>query len=956
MPANQLTQTIGPVLLLEREAEMAALEAMLDAAQSGDGRLVIVEGSAGIGKSRLLAEARSLAASAGFEVLTSRGGELEGQFAFGIVRQLFEAPLAAATPQIRAELLAGAAELSATLFASAPTGAAGETNESSFAMLHGLYWLTANFASRTPTLLVVDDLHWADEPSVRWLVYLARRLEGLPLLVVAAARPPEEAFDPALLIELLGTPSTVVIKPGALGRASVEHLVRVRLGAEPSTEFTAALESASSGNPLYLGALLDAAAADGLAPSTEHVPRVLEMGSHALSRNVLLRISRAGTDASSLIQAAAVLGGGMPLRFAAELACMDLVGAGDAATTLVRAGLLQREDPIEFTHPVIRSAVYEQIGAGDRFRLHRVAAQVLLAAGARPEQAAAHLTLTAPNGDGFVSATLRAAAARASAQGSQVTAVSYLRRALEEPPPEGEVGAVLADLGLAERLVDSAASAQHLGQALELLTDPEMRSQIALTYSESLWFAASPAEAVHVLEQLIDEVDASSDLREQALAGLIGTARWDPDLHPVAVERLAGVDVDALGGGLGADSLMAVMAEQEVHAGLDRARARRLAERALASGRLAETRDLGLACAVAALRATGDAVSALAALDAGIRAGRRVGDILSVASLQHLRGVIVFGCGDLTAAESEMADARELVDSVAPGREWPSKAGGPWRLHLACEQGDIGAAAEILRQIEEQPGDVRYAAWICDARGRLRVIDRRFEDALADFLACGQALDLFGISNPAYLPWRSRAALALQQLDRGAEAREFAEDELALSEQWGAPQTVGISLHALALVRGGRAGLLLLDQAVEVLANSMARLELARALVDFGAALRRANRRSDARLQLRQAVDLAQRCGAQPLIERANDELAATGAHRRTALLGGVESLTASERRVAQMAAEELSNKEIAQALFVTVKTVEQHLGRVYRKLDISSRRQLGAVLGLRPEPATGNG
>jgi DNA-binding CsgD family transcriptional regulator len=371
---------------------------------------------------------------------------------------------------------------------------------------------------------------------------------------------------------------------------------------------------------------------------------------------------------------------------------------------------------------------------------------------------------------------------------------------------------------------------------------------------------------------------------------------------------------------------------------------------------LAETRDLGLACAVAALRATGDAVSALAALDGGIRAGRRVGDILAVASWQHLRGVIVFGCGDLTAAESEMADARELVDSVAPGREWPSKAGGPWRLHLACEQGDIGAAAEILRQIEEQPGDVRYAAWICDARGRLRVIDRRFEDALADFLACGQALDLFGISNPAYLPWRSRAALALQQLDRGAEAREFAEDELALSEQWGAPQTVGISLHALALVRGGRAGLLLLDQAVEVLANSMARLELARALVDFGAALRRANRRSDARLQLRQAVDLAQRCGAQPLIERANDELAATGAHKRTALLGGVESLTASERRVAQMAAEELSNKEIAQALFVTVKTVEQHLGRVYRKLDISSRRQLGAVLGLRPEPATGNG
>jgi DNA-binding CsgD family transcriptional regulator len=225
------------------------------------------------------------------------------------------------------------------------------------------------------------------------------------------------------------------------------------------------------------------------------------------------------------------------------------------------------------------------------------------------------------------------------------------------------------------------------------------------------------------------------------------------------------------------------------------------------------------------------------------------------------------------------------------------------------------------------------------------MIERRFEEALADFLACGQALDLFAISNPAYVPWRSRAGLALRQLDREAEARELAEDELALSERWGAPHTVGISLHALALIRGGRVGLRLLDQAVELLASSMARLEHARALVDLGAALRRANRRSDARLHLRQAIDLAQRCGAQPLVDRANDELAATGAHRRTALLRGVESLTASERRVAQMAAEDLSNKDIAQALFVTVKTVEVHLSRVYRKLGIASRRQLAEAL-----------
>ena len=173
---------------------------------------------------------------------------------------------------------------------------------------------------------------------------------------------------------------------------------------------------------------------------------------------------------------------------------------------------------------------------------------------------------------------------------------------------------------------------------------------------------------------------------------------------------------------------------------------------------------------------------------------------------------------------------------------------------------------------------------------------------------------------------------------------------------WGAARTIGISLRALGLIEGGRTGEQLLREAVDVLADSPARLEYARALVDLGAALRRGNSRSEARQLLRQGVELAHQCGASALVTLANEELAATGAHARTILLSGLDALTASERRVAHMAAEDLSNKEIAQALFVTVKTVEQHLGRVYRKLDISSRRQLGAALGLRPEPAAGNG
>ena len=151
-----------------------------------------------MGRRRLLAEARALATASGFEVLTARGGELEGEFTFGIVRQLFEAPLAGAAPDVRRELLAGAAALCTSLFASTPAPAAsGDGAEFSFAMLHGLYWLAANFASRRPTLLVVDDLHWADEPSLRWLAYLAHRLDGLPLLSCSRGRGPTRAGERA---------------------------------------------------------------------------------------------------------------------------------------------------------------------------------------------------------------------------------------------------------------------------------------------------------------------------------------------------------------------------------------------------------------------------------------------------------------------------------------------------------------------------------------------------------------------------------------------------------------------------------------------------------------------------------------------------------------------------------------------------------------------------------------
>ena len=173
------------ILLLEREAQVAALEALAEAARSGGGRFAVIEGTAGMGKTRLLAEARAIAGAGGMRVLAARGGEFEGEFAYGIVRQLFEPLLASVSSDLREELLSGPAALVEPLFGAAQlAGSHDVPAEGSFAILHGLYWLAANVAFELPTLLAIDDLHWADTPSLRWLLYLTRRLEGVPLLVV----------------------------------------------------------------------------------------------------------------------------------------------------------------------------------------------------------------------------------------------------------------------------------------------------------------------------------------------------------------------------------------------------------------------------------------------------------------------------------------------------------------------------------------------------------------------------------------------------------------------------------------------------------------------------------------------------------------------------------------------------------------------------------------------------
>jgi predicted ATPase len=480
----------GEALLLEREAQVAALEALAGAARGGAGRFVVIEGTAGIGKTRLLAEARAIAGSAGMRVLAARGGEFEGEFAYGIVRQLFEPLLASAPLDLRAELLSGPAALIEPLFGAAqPAAAQDAPAEGSFAILHGLYWLAANVALHQPTLLAIDDLHWADTPSLRWLLYLTRRLEGVPMLVAAAARPPEgEGRDPTLVAALIADPELVAIRPGPLGRASIAVLARKLHGLEADEAFCAALETATGGNPLFVGAVLDAVAREGTSPTAEHAARLLELGAQGVARAVGLRLARLPPEAVALLRAASILGDGTQLRHAAALVGVDAGELGPAAAILVRLDLLRREDPLEFFHPVVRRAVYQTLDLVQRDAAHRSAAELLLRAGAPPEGAAGHLLRVAPQADAFVVSTLRQAAERALAQGAAEVAVGYLTRALEEQTDPAARAAVLVELGLAERRTNGPAAVDHLRAGLELLGD---RSRRGAVRSRSSWAVRS---------------------------------------------------------------------------------------------------------------------------------------------------------------------------------------------------------------------------------------------------------------------------------------------------------------------------------------------------------------------------------------------------------------------------------------------------------------------------------
>jgi DNA-binding CsgD family transcriptional regulator len=930
--------------LLERDAELAAVADVIGGIPGG-GRLLAIEGPPGIGKTALIAEAKALGQKAGLEVLGARGSELERTFSYGVVRQLFEPFLFSLPAEERAEMVAGAAALAAPLFEPAAL-AADPGGDSSLATLHGLYWLTANLAARRPLLLLLDDLHWSDLPSLRWLAYLLPRMEGLELLIMVGLRPEEPGEDAGLLAQIVSDPVTAAIRPAPLSADAATAFLRETLSSDAEEVFCAACREETAGNPLLLRELVHAIADEGLLPIEANVPRLRELAARAGSRAVSLRLSRLAPAATALARAVAILGDDADPRQAAALAGLDEPAASESAAALARVDVLRAQPPLGFVHPLIGAAVYETLTPLERDSGHTQAARQLSNAGAEPERVAAHLLRSPPAGDSQVVATLRDAARRASSRGASESAVAYLRRALAEPPSAADRAELLLELGAAETQVDGDAAIEHLQEAHELIDEPTAKAESALLLGRQL-FLLRGDEADAVFIEALDELAGADEELERLLeAGLITNDLFSPSLHDSALEQLERVRSRPAAETIGEKLLLSLLAYHDARAGAPAAEVVPLVRRALADGKLVRANVSGALFAICTVLAMADLDEVLTVYDELLAEAHRRGSVFAFAAVKVFRGQALVWRGDLAGAE---ADAREALTAAA---EWGASArfsghGAAFLADALMEQGKLAEAEAALSRADSGGSlpDSARLLYLRDSSARLRLLRGELAGGLAEMLDTGRRFESVGSRNPAFIAWRSPAALALHQLGEQGEARRLAGEELELARAWGAPRALGAALRAAGLIEGGERGLELLEEAVQVLSKSPAKLEHAKARTELGAALRRANRRSRAREQLRQAVELATICGAASLAARAERELLATGARPRRVALSGVDSLTPSERRVAEMAAAGPTNREIAQALFITQRTVEVHLTSIYRKLAISSRSQLAAAL-----------
>jgi DNA-binding CsgD family transcriptional regulator len=917
--------------LFERDGELNLLRELLASSLRREGQVVSISGALAIGKTELLHCFADEAARAGVRFILASGSRAEQALPFGIGRQLFRG---AAPASLTARGLSFMLEQGT--ISTSPKREAASAESPTISMVSKLGTALLELAELDPLIVAVEDVQYADLASLDLLLYLARRVgPSRMLVIITQGGPADQRFE----AELFSRPHCSRITLGPLSSGGVARMISERTGVTSAAPLASAYHAITGGNPLLVRALIEDQPAVG---------RVYE--------EVVLRcLYRSTPDMLLVAQAFAILGESASSSLAGHLMGIDPDAADQATRALTEAGLLCLG---QFRHPAAHNVALRSLSADRRDALHHQAACLSFAAGATTAAVAQHLVAVGRVAEPWECDVLRDAAEQALSDSEPEFAVACLRLLLQASGTEPRRVIIGILLARAEWQVNPLAASRRLGGVTDAISAGQLTGHLAVWGIMLLLWCGRLAEATRALDHLVSHDDAHRDAAHE----LNAVKGWLTYAHPPLRTRVP--------------SLTAAENVVDLRPAADGPlpRATQVLAAALHGGPAGRTRPAGahdqilqqsqpydhsmseILAALLALIYADRPDKAAAWSDALLqRAPARLAPTWH-ALLTGVQAKISLHVGDLPAAETLALTA---LEKISP-QSWGIAVGDPLAVlvQATTAMGNLAeAAVHLSRPVPEAMFESMSGLHYLQAKGRYELATSRPAAALDSFQACGDLMIRWQIDRPSIVPWRSDAARALIMLGEQRRAMELASAQMNILEEDDA-RTRGASLRVRGLASDLPQRRSLLQQAVDLLQTSGDRVELKYALTDLSRTHYALGEFNRARLTRRRAHRLALECRIQPRFELLQPETSAevhAPATEPSAPADPGNALSEAEFRVAVLAAQGDTNREIAGKLYITVSTVEQHLTRIYRKLSIRQRRDLPVSLRRRAaESATG--
>ncbi|MEU8265882.1 LuxR C-terminal-related transcriptional regulator [Sphaerisporangium sp. NPDC049002] len=897
---------------------MTSLRDLLTEVVAGKGRIAMVTGAIATGKSELLYSFTERAFDHGALPLAATGSRAESGLPLGVLSQLVHgAPL---TEEQRAATLSLLHEGARSQLSNDPRAESIEHVD--VQIVDALCTVLLELSERCPLVIAVDDVHYADRASQLCLAYLARRVKFADVMLVFSAPDPSPHLQSLFHTEVLRQPHCRPVRLTHLSLAGVEERVADRAGAEAARRFAAECHALSGGNRLLVDALLDDLQATG-SPGQRY------------GEAIVAYLRRADRRVSLVARGLAVLGDPSSVG---PLLGESKVAVSTSIQALDDAGVLEES---HFRHETARSAVLAELEASERIGLHRRAAELTYEEGAPPAVVAEHLLHASHAADAWALSVLEEAARQALRDDGVESAIEYLKLAWRACGDERRRARIATALVRAEWRINPSAPAGHLAELTDALHKGYLGGGDAVVLAKALLWHGHTDDAKDVLAHLKER----ERLDQESAAELAAARPWFRTLYPSFLTHLPEV---------GREQTIAAASSLRVGRRME-------AAGALASVMSEGPREDTVATAELILRGSRldemtldtveTALLALTYADLPGRAAPWCDAFIDEAASRHapsrqarlsaIRAEIGLRRGDLAGAAQDAQRALEII----PAAGWGATVGGPLGslLLAGAAMGKLDEYLQHFNQpVPESMLETRYGLQYLHAKGRFNLLADQPSQALRDFRLCGELMGRWKLDVPGFIAWRTDAAEALIRLGEPGEALDLINDQLARCDAR-SKRAHGMAMRLLASVSEVRHRAALLRRSADLLQSGGDRYQLARTLFDLTEAYQASGEHRQAEMFGRRTRVLAQECRAEPLIRALSrddeDERSATGSTGVTAIMSD------AERRVAALAAEGYTNREISRKLFITMSTVEQHLTRIYRKLNVTRRTELPARL-----------